>query len=95
MMSAITAGGGEDSYRRSGTNHFTIRELLAPIEQTAALCGMDYLRPFVVYGTHDLAVTQIESIAREYRLTITALRGGEIDPARFTHPSPPVVVRPN
>ena len=89
MMSAITAGGGEESYRRSGTNHFTIGELLAPIEQTAALCGMQYLPPFIVYGTHDLGVSQIEVVAREYRRAIEAIRDGEIVPESVAGASRP------
>ncbi|KPJ95692.1 MAG: hypothetical protein AMS18_02425 [Gemmatimonas sp. SG8_17] len=44
MLSVVTTGGREDAYRRDGFNRFTVRELLAPIEQTAHLCGMDYLR---------------------------------------------------
>ena len=51
-LQAVTTGGGEDSYRRAGYNRFTVRELLAPFEQSARLCGMDYLPPFVVHGTH-------------------------------------------
>lgn len=90
MMSAITAGGGEESYRRSGSNHFTIGELLAPIKQTAALCGMGYLPPFIVYGTHDLDVSQIEAAAREYRRTIEAIRDGERELPRVADSSRPV-----
>ena len=89
MMSAITAGGGEESYRRSGSNHFTIGELLAPIEQTAALCGMRYMPPFIVYGTHDLGVSQIEVVAREYRRTIEAIRDGEREPPLVADSSRP------
>jgi hypothetical protein len=33
-----------------GYNHFTIRELLRPLEQTAMLCGMTYLPPFALFG---------------------------------------------
>ncbi len=80
VKSAVTAGGGEESYRRSGANHFTIRELLAPIEQTAALCGMVFLPPFVVYGTHGLTASQIQNAADEYRRIVEALRDGDSDP---------------
>jgi glutathione-regulated potassium-efflux system ancillary protein KefG len=44
MLSLITAGGGASAYQHSGYNRFTIRELLAPIEQTAYLCKMEYYR---------------------------------------------------
>jgi len=43
LLCAITAGGPEQAYRAEGFNHFTLRELLRPIEQTAILCGMRFL----------------------------------------------------
>ncbi len=50
LLCAITAGGTEKAYRSSGFNHYSIRELLRPIEQTAILCGMRYLPPFALFG---------------------------------------------
>ncbi|MBW4553115.1 MAG: NAD(P)H-dependent oxidoreductase [Aphanocapsa sp. GSE-SYN-MK-11-07L] len=80
FLSAITTGGGEKAYCRKGYNRFTIRELLVPFEQTAVLCGMEYLPPFVVQGTHQLR--EREQIARhveDYRRTILALRDDTVD----------------
>ena len=51
LLCAITAGGLEDAYRHQGYNHYTIRELLRPIEQTATLCGMIYLPPYALFGS--------------------------------------------
>jgi putative NADPH-quinone reductase len=51
LFNALTAGGLEAAYRAEGYNHFTIRELLHPIEQTAMLCGMSYLPPFALFGS--------------------------------------------
>jgi glutathione-regulated potassium-efflux system ancillary protein KefG len=80
VLSAITAGGPESAYQRGGYNHFTIRELLAPIEQTARLCGMIYLPPFVVPGAIFLTSDdQIKGYAREYRTTLEWLRDGILD----------------
>ena len=56
FLSVISAGGGEPAYCSAGYNRFTVRHLLAPLEQTAQLCGMRFLPPFVVFGTHRLAV---------------------------------------
>ncbi|GAB4135800.1 MAG: NAD(P)H-dependent oxidoreductase [Cyanobacteria bacterium J069] len=80
FLSAITTGGSEKAYCRQGHNYFTIRELLAPFEQTARLCGMDYLPPFVVPSTHQ--ITQPEQIAHygdAYRMSLVALRDGTVD----------------
>ncbi len=79
LISAITTGGRETAYRRDGYNRFTIRELLAPIEQTARLCGMEYLPPFVVHGTHRMSAAEMEGHARDYRRALEALRDGRFD----------------
>ncbi|MGD8868315.1 MAG: NAD(P)H-dependent oxidoreductase, partial [Gemmatimonadales bacterium] len=72
-------GGREVAYQRKGYNRFTMRELLAPIEQTARLCGMDYLPPFIVHGTHGMTRQEMEVHARDYRRTLEALRDGRLD----------------
>ncbi len=79
LLSAITTGASEENYLRNAPNQHTIRELLAPISQTAWLCGMDYPPPFVVYGTHSLGPEDINRHATDYRRTIEALRDGTLD----------------
>lgn len=79
LMSAITAGGSAAAYQSKGRNRFTIREFLRPIEQTAVLCGMGYLPPFVIYGTHLLEAKDIAQAAQNYRHLIEGLRDDQID----------------
>ena len=79
LLSAISAGGSEAAYREDGHNRFTIRQLLAPIEQTARLCGMDYPPPFVVHGTHRLDADGVERAADEYARLLAALRDDRVD----------------
>jgi glutathione-regulated potassium-efflux system ancillary protein KefG len=79
VLSVISTGGREDAYRHGGHNRFTMRELLAPIEQTFVLCGMTYLPPFVAHGAHGMTSEEIEARARSYRRAIEALRDGKID----------------
>ena len=55
FLCAISAGGGEDAYQTDGYNHFTIAELLQPIEQMARLTGMTYLAPFALFGSRNAA----------------------------------------
>ena len=86
FMSALSAGGHESAYCSKGYNHFTIRELLYPLEQTAMLCGMTYLPPFAVFaartavdegrlGGHlDDWVRVLEAL-RDHRLDIERARG--------------------
>jgi len=79
MFNAITTGGGESAYQKEGHNRFTIQELLAPIAQTARLCGMDYLPPFAAHGTHAMKESEMAGHARDYRRILEALRDGTID----------------
>lgn len=80
LLSAISAGGSKDAYCRKGYNFYSIRELLTPFEQTARLCGMEYLPPFIVYGTHQLQEAgQISAHADDYRSLIVNMRDRTID----------------
>ena len=79
-FNAVTTGGPETAYRRGGYNRFTVRELLAPWDQTAHLCGMRYLAPFVVHAA--LRVRSDEDVAAPraaYRQLIEALRDDRLD----------------
>lgn len=80
LLVATTTGGPQEAYGPDGYNRFTMRELLRPYEQTALLCGMTWLAPFVVHGS--LAFPDAPSAAREglrYRRAIEALRDGRMD----------------
>ena len=80
MLSAITTGGSEAAYRRVGYNYFTVREFLTPFEQTARLCHMEYLPPFVVFGSLKLHDEQeLADRATAYRRVIEGLRDERFD----------------
>jgi glutathione-regulated potassium-efflux system ancillary protein KefG len=80
FLTATTAGGPENAYAREGNNYFNIRELLAPIEQTARLCNMIYLPPFVVFGALNIKnESEAHNHALRYRDLIVALRDEQID----------------
>jgi glutathione-regulated potassium-efflux system ancillary protein KefG len=84
VLTAITTGGPLSAYQRDGYNHFSIRELLRPFEQTVRLCGMFYLPPFVISGT--LAVkNEVEFVefTTLYRRAIESLRDGRYDVGDF------------
>jgi glutathione-regulated potassium-efflux system ancillary protein KefG len=74
MFNAISAGGRQEVYQQSGYNRFTVRQLLAPFDQTAHLCKMNYLPPFVVHDTHRLDETTIELHASQYQQILIGLR---------------------
>lgn len=81
LLSLVSAGGGAAAYDPQGYNRFTIRQLLAPIEQTATLCRMRYLPPYVIHGTHRMEEAQIALEAERYHALLSLLHDGVIDPA--------------
>lgn len=50
LLLAVTAGGPEDAYQAGGYQNYPLREFLLPLQQTAALCGMNFATPFVLFG---------------------------------------------
>jgi glutathione-regulated potassium-efflux system ancillary protein KefG len=74
LFNAISAGGREEVYHETGYNRFTVRQLLVPFEQTANLCKMNYLPPFVVHDTHRLSPAAIEQQAVQYQQLLIGLR---------------------
>ena len=72
-LCAVSAGGQASAYAPDGYNGMTVRELLAPLERTAALCGMRFLPPWVVYGTHRLREEGIERAGRAYGRLLSRL----------------------
>jgi glutathione-regulated potassium-efflux system ancillary protein KefG len=81
LICAVSTGGGEGSYEPEGYNRHTVRELLAPIEQTAALCKMRFLPPWVVYGTHRLGAEPLGEAGAQFGVLLEGLLNDRIDPS--------------
>jgi glutathione-regulated potassium-efflux system ancillary protein KefF len=67
-----TAGGTEDSYHPEGYNRYFFDAFLPPYEQTAALCGMRFLPPMLLFGAHRASEEEIAahvSVFRERLMT--------------------------
>jgi glutathione-regulated potassium-efflux system ancillary protein KefG len=79
IMTAITTGGRKEAYSAADSERYSIRQLLAPFEQTVHLCRMDYLPPFVVHGTHLLEELDILKAGSEFRTILQALQDGIFD----------------
>ena len=80
FFNALTAGGAEAAYCAQGYNHYSIRELLRPLEQTAILCGMRYLPPFALFSSRT-AVDEgrVDAHVADWVRTLKALRDGRLD----------------
>ena len=89
LLHVITTGGREEAYQHEGYNRFTIRELLAPLEQTAHLCGMRCLAAVrgPRHASDDRARRSHAAARRVPRAARGAARRAAIDLGRVTgHP---------
>ena len=74
---AITTGGTKAAYTSEGHNRFTVREFLAPYEQTACLCEMQFMDPFVIHGSYQLdSKTTLPEATKAYRKFMEGLTHG-------------------
>ena len=73
LLVAISTGGPEKVYQHNGANRFTVDEFLRPFEQTANLCGMEWQKPFVMYGVRYLDGLAIKSYCESYKKRILDL----------------------
>jgi glutathione-regulated potassium-efflux system ancillary protein KefG len=83
VLSVISTGGNKEVYSKEGRNHYTINEFLVPFKQSANLCGMEYLPPYIIYGSHFLNFADIEKLSKEYKNLMTSLRDEKWDNARI------------
>lgn len=62
LMNVTSAAGPQEAYSPEGYQHYPLRTLLTPLEQTARLCQMRYLAPYVLYSAltaqDDLEISQ-------------------------------------
>ncbi len=79
FMQVVTTGGKLDAYAGKGYNNFTIRQFLAPLEQTAKLCGMKFLPPYAVNGTHSIALEKVLDHKLEIEKLLNLLSHDKID----------------
>ena len=81
LLSVITTGGSQESYTSQGHNRRAVIEYLLPFRQTAWLCGMRYLPPFVLYSYHTIQDARLlRDTAQEYRRLLIALRDETLSP---------------
>lgn len=79
IFQVITTGGKKENYTPQGKDHFTITQLLEPFCQTARVCNMHYLPPFIVHGTHFMEAEEMESFGRLYAGLLNYIEQDDID----------------
>lgn len=61
-----TTGGPESSYSPQGYNSHRFEAFLPPYQQTAALCGMRFRPPLLLYGAHTVSQQAIAAHVRNF-----------------------------
>ncbi len=80
MMLALSGAGPEEAYTHKGYQHFPIRTVLTPLEQTARLCKMHFPAPYVLYASlRAPAAGLVEPHVDGYRKLLEAIRDDRYD----------------
>jgi len=83
MFNALSCGGGKEAYHETGYNRFPVSQFLLPFNQTAHLCKMEYLPPFVIHETYTMTNDQLKNYGEQYANLLTALVNDEIHPEQY------------
>ena len=83
-LSVISTGGRKEVYSEMGRNRYTINQFLIPFKQSAQLCRMEYLPPFVVHGSHTINNSDIEKYAVQYKELLISLRDESLNRKKLT-----------
>lgn len=80
FIAVCSAGGSASAYDADGYNHYTLRELLRPLEQTATLCRMRYLPPFALFGSRTaVEEARLDEHLAAFRVLLDRLHAGHLD----------------
>ena len=80
FLCAISAGGKEKAYQSEGFNHYTIRQLLQPLEQMAQITHMNYIAPFAIFGSRTAQEeNRVAEHKEKWRTLLTQLTTNTLD----------------
>jgi putative NADPH-quinone reductase len=66
LLIATSTGSPELAYQPGAHNQYAVSQLLLPFQQTANLCGLTYLTPFVFYNVNASTDEQIKESAPRF-----------------------------
>ena len=66
LLQVITTGGSRENYCPTGLEKHTIPDLLEPFSQTALMCGMRYLPPFVFHDVNQVSPQVLNIKGKRY-----------------------------
>ena len=84
FFNIITTGGKKEAYSKNNSQTITMRQLLAPIEQTAKLCKMIFIPPYVIHGTHSITEDKVINHKHNYHKILTLFRDNKVDLSKLS-----------
>jgi len=78
-LASVTTGGSERDYSEKGGNGRSFDQYLFPLQQTATLCGMEFLPPFVLHSANHIEAASAQSHIRAFANLLEALRDEKVD----------------
>ncbi len=79
VLSVVSTGGRSEVYTREGHNHYSINQFLVPFKQSANLCRMEYLPPYIIHGSHTITEAEINQHVKQYVQLLTDLRDEKLE----------------
>ncbi|MFN4082133.1 MAG: NAD(P)H-dependent oxidoreductase [Bacteroidia bacterium] len=84
FMEVISTGGSKDSYTATGVHQNDLLDYLKGSKQTALYCKMNYIPPFVVFGSNKLNESDLNEYANELNLILNKLLITDLNKINFT-----------
>lgn len=81
FLCLVTTGGPRSAYQEGNFHNHTMNQLLSPLRQTAILCKMKPLPPFVVHGTHAIELDEALDYKNELLKLLNSFMNNEISAA--------------
>ncbi|MDB5918447.1 MAG: uncharacterized protein JWR40_2681 [Massilia sp.] len=80
-----TAGGAADDYAVGERHGRPFADYLAPFEQTAALCGMQWIEPYILHAAHAVDAATVDAHVERFGELLRSLAGKTAGPASLGH----------
>jgi len=83
VLSVISCGVRESAYNSQGMNRYEINQFLLPFRQTATLCGMSYLPPFIIFGGNQISNSSLTEHSDKYAAVLSALAKDQLPEEQY------------
>lgn len=79
VIVSVTTGGSAADYSQLGGNKHPFPDFLLPLRQTAELCGMTFLPPFVLHAANHIETTEARMHIEAYPVFLETLASDSFD----------------